>query len=455
MIAISTEPVPVSTAVNEQPRFNEPEEYHNDKYLDGTFAKLLSGLLQKTDDNLPEIELADSQEIKTEIVVLSGEETDTQNDHGFIKNLREASTSEENFLDKKIPDEHLASIVNPEYYLASSVKPIDLNDDFLPGISGLSVLNNENHLPEAEIKSDFIAIKPEEPVVSQLVTSSAAVAVNDETDKEILDKKESSLKDRFSIKTDEVKDNFIKEEKQEKIVDIRKQENDNPGRLDEFRSRQKRGFTIEVKDNRTETVNALNNQTRTFSAIETSAGRTLGENSVRDITLDLRLPEARTLPQTTWEARAGSAALENMLARELHQNFNGDIVRHASMALKDGGAGTIRIALHPESLGNVKIHLEMTENKITGRIVVESTEALNAFRKELSSLEQAFRDSGFADADLNLSLTADGQDTDNWEQEPNSFTPRMAALRLEGEQDTLRTVDVFYEHTPGSINVLA
>jgi flagellar hook-length control protein FliK len=56
----------------------------------------------------------------------------------------------------------------------------------------------------------------------------------------------------------------------------------------------------------------------------------------------------------------------------------------------------------------VKVRLEMAENKITGRIIVESNEALRAFEKEIHSLEQAFRDSGFAGASLEMALSGDG-----------------------------------------------
>jgi flagellar hook-length control protein FliK len=155
------------------------------------------------------------------------------------------------------------------------------------------------------------------------------------------------------------------------------------------------------------------------------------------------------------DARA-SAAVENMLARELHQNFNGDIVRHASIALRDGGEGTIKIALKPESLGNVKIHLEMSENKITGQIFVDSEEALNAFKKEIASLEQAFREAGFSNADLNLSLTSDGRNADLREQAP-SFLSRIAAGRYDASQENepLPVVDVFMGHRQGAINMLA
>jgi flagellar hook-length control protein FliK len=115
------------------------------------------------------------------------------------------------------------------------------------------------------------------------------------------------------------------------------------------------------------------------------------------------------------EQRGGTGALsapgrafEDLLARELHQNLNGDIVRHASIILRDGEAGTVRLSLRPESLGNVKIRLEMAENKITGHIVVESGEALRAFEREIRSLEQAFRESGFESARLDMSLASGG-----------------------------------------------
>jgi hypothetical protein len=95
-----------------------------------------------------------------------------------------------------------------------------------------------------------------------------------------------------------------------------------------------------------------------------------------------------------------------MLARELHQNLNGDIVRHAAILLRDGGEGTIRLSLKPESLGNVKIRLEMAENKITGHIIVESDEALRAFEREIRSLEQAFKESGFDGASLQMAVAS-------------------------------------------------
>ncbi|GAB1484376.1 hypothetical protein MASR2M78_31940 [Treponema sp.] len=102
------------------------------------------------------------------------------------------------------------------------------------------------------------------------------------------------------------------------------------------------------------------------------------------------------------------ASFSELLAKELRENTNADIVRHASMVLKDGGEGLIRLSLKPDSLGAVKIRLEMADNKIAGRILVESEEALKAFEKELRSLEQAFLDGGFDGASLELAVSSDG-----------------------------------------------
>lgn len=134
------------------------------------------------------------------------------------------------------------------------------------------------------------------------------------------------------------------------------------------------------------------------------------EQSSAELTVELR-----SLGKTQGEISAEREnrpiqSFQNTLARELHENLNGDIVRHASVMLRDGGEGTIRLSLRPETLGTVKIRLEITENKITGRITVESGEAFKAFEQELHSLEQSFRDSGFDGASLEMAFASDGRE---------------------------------------------
>jgi hypothetical protein len=131
-----------------------------------------------------------------------------------------------------------------------------------------------------------------------------------------------------------------------------------------------------------------------------------GPGPVKDIrdsaglTLDLRSSPGE--PGLSPDSPEGPESFEQLLSRELRGDLSADIVKQAAVVLRDGG-GTIRLSLKPESLGKVKIHLEMAENKISGHIFVETEEALRAFEQEIHTLEQSFKDSGF-EASLNAAL---------------------------------------------------
>jgi len=97
-----------------------------------------------------------------------------------------------------------------------------------------------------------------------------------------------------------------------------------------------------------------------------------------------------------------------MLAERLRDAWNGEIVQTAQIILKDGDAGTIRLRLRPESLGNVKIELNLSDNNISGRVVVDSDEAKSAFERNMNELTDAFRRGGFESASLEVSVGSGG-----------------------------------------------
>ena len=237
-------------------------------------------------------------------------------------------------------------------------------------------------------------------------------------------------------------------------------EKNGKNRLEEARDRDKRRVTLETRDFRSTAVQAeaVNKDLHVKAGAEIRTGSV---ETSREITLELRLPQGQDAPSAvnSWEAKAGQS-FENFLARELHQNFNNDIVRHASVMLRDGNEGTIRLALKPESLGNVKIRLEMAENKITGRIIVESEEALRAFEREIASLEKAFRESGFDGANLEMSLAADGREAQQqWQgTEASPTLPwQFAASQYDtaaGQREIPLTFD-FYQQGSRAVNMLA
>jgi hypothetical protein len=211
---------------------------------------------------------------------------------------------------------------------------------------------------------------------------------------------------------------------------------DGGGRGARSRDKRRDRVNLEIRDFRTGEDQRSGSPAGTYAAQNTAGeARPFGETGETELTLELRGDkpggEAPDSAQNSRENRSAQS-FEHILARELHENLNGDIVRHASMVLRDNGRGTIRLSLKPESLGNVKIRLEMAENKITGHIVVESEEALRAFEREVHSLEQAFRDSGFEGAELDMSLGGGAGERRNGEETGRSFlSERMAASQYD------------------------
>lgn len=84
-----------------------------------------------------------------------------------------------------------------------------------------------------------------------------------------------------------------------------------------------------------------------------------------------------------------------------------DIVRSAQIVLQNGDIGIIRLRLDPDSLGGVKIELKMTEKQISGKIIVESDIAGEAFRSSLDALKDAFAESGFETTSLEVEVRND------------------------------------------------
>ena len=101
----------------------------------------------------------------------------------------------------------------------------------------------------------------------------------------------------------------------------------------------------------------------------------------------------------------------SMLSREITSSAN-DLVKTGSIILKDNNAGTINLILNPEELGSVKIKLEISDNQITGKILVASKEAYDAFNQNLNLLKNAFIDSGFSAGGFDLAFTGSNQQGD-------------------------------------------
>jgi len=347
------------------------------------------------------------------------------------------------------------------------IEPDLIHENILFGIDRLTARPEEqNSTGEKSNKNDRIVFTQAEisgDTENQKLTASVAVSVEagktDEVSKEGKNAKNQTNIAEIAVdgknsrnETGELKTRNQQVEARNNLSAI----NERPGRLEDVRNR-RRTVPLEVRDLR----NAEADLTGKNNFMPKADIRLAGDAASKEVILELRLSgqsQGASAPITSWETRAGQA-FTDMLARELHQNFNNDIVRHASIILRDANEGLIRLNLKPESLGNVKISLELAENKITGLIVVESEEALRAFEREISSLEKAFRDSGFAGADLEMSLAADGSGAEQWQdtEASQSMPWQFAASRYDAEVEGLEIPSIleYYRQGTGTINVFA
>ena len=107
------------------------------------------------------------------------------------------------------------------------------------------------------------------------------------------------------------------------------------------------------------------------------------------------------------ETAPRSAAAE--LARKLDGEAGGDIVRQVKVILNRSNAGEVRINLRPDNLGRVRVRIQLEDNRLTGRIFVESAAAREAFRDAIDGLQAKLVEAGFGAADLELAWDESAQ----------------------------------------------
>lgn len=119
----------------------------------------------------------------------------------------------------------------------------------------------------------------------------------------------------------------------------------------------------------------------------------LREDGSAEMTLGLKGSESGSSSSERSQMNGGSEGkvqnFASMLSEELRAN-SADLVKTGHIVLKDNNQGLIRLTLHPESLGNVRISLDLSEKKISGKIIVSSREAYEAFNENLDGLSKAF-----------------------------------------------------------------
>ena len=169
---------------------------------------------------------------------------------------------------------------------------------------------------------------------------------------------------------------------------------------------------IKVEDQRTKPELEREIADAKKSAVKTSEIKLTNENTaVMSVELNPNA-EADVLSLNTQTAASNGSNFQAMLTNQLH-NVAPEFVKAGNLILKDNNQGTINLVLHPDDLGNVKIHLSLDGKTLSGHITVATKEALQVFKDNAETLREAFIKNGFDTASFDVAMNNGGSFNQN------------------------------------------
>ena len=185
------------------------------------------------------------------------------------------------------------------------------------------------------------------------------------------------------------------------------------------------------------------------------------DRNTAEMTLDLAKADSvqmNILSSNSQTASANGSQFQAMLTNQIQQSAP-ELVKAGNIILKDNDVGQIKLVLNPESLGNVKIDLHISEKNITGRIIVASAEAYNAFKESADSLRQAFINSGFETDGFDLQFA--GQNTSGQQEQHRNSDAHFRMMHTYGDYTAgqydgdLETEENYAFSALNSVNIVA
>ena len=190
---------------------------------------------------------------------------------------------------------------------------------------------------------------------------------------------------------------------------------------------------ITVEDQRTKLSADSQNQLADSkkSAIKTSEIK-LTNDSTAVMSVELNPnAEADVLSLNTQTAASNGSNFQAMLSNQL-SNVAPEFVKAGNLVLKDNNQGTINLVLHPDDLGNVKIHLSLDGKTLSGHITVATKEALQVFKDNAETLREAFIKSGFDAANFDVAMNNGGSFNQSMGFEGQNDGTNLFAQRVYG-----------------------
>lgn len=361
-------------------------------------------------------------------------------------------------------------------FFVESVLPASDTSDVIPdsenlmpemSVNNIDVSEDEGlNLSSAQI--DFLYKTEKSDDFDALIDNAEDFVAGDRTQMLLNSAQNLSLEnpDKFLVMAEQVNENVMASEISEetlmpfafKGIDAEVSQDDEllTGTLEN--SGQKKESVFTVFDNRSNDEKAAALEEASPLKIKVSEK----DSSSVDMTLNLGQQHAsqNITSSTSQAAAADGSTFQQMLSQTIQHNAP-EFVKAGNIVLRDNSNGSINMILKPESLGNVKVSLQLSDKVITGQIVVATKEAFEAFKENLDTLRQAFQQSGFENAQFELSFADNsqsgafaGQQTP--QHQMDQFLSNRAYSRfVPVETDSSSTDSRYYDTSDSRVDVVA
>lgn len=166
------------------------------------------------------------------------------------------------------------------------------------------------------------------------------------------------------------------------------------------------------------------------AAVQTASAGRDGDGQAAAASFAAKPAGAReAAPRGARPAGAAAGPFETALER-LRGMAGSEMVRASGIILRDGG-GEIRLVLRPESLGSVRIRMNLVDNGIEGRIIVDNAAVKQVLDSSLDALARALTAQGFQTASLEVAVGGQNADGGRAAGEPHPATRQQVAEGFE------------------------
>ena len=84
-----------------------------------------------------------------------------------------------------------------------------------------------------------------------------------------------------------------------------------------------------------------------------------------------------------------------------------EVLKSVGILVREGGGGELRLVLKPDSLGNIRIRVQIENNSLEGKILVDNSIVRDIVESNLAGLKSALRAEGFEQTALEVAVSDD------------------------------------------------